>query len=72
MKPLSVPMEIVLQCIAEKRHPISLYPAGQLRLILNGLQNRGLVRYRDTVGQEWHLTVAGRNYIIQKARERSS
>jgi hypothetical protein len=65
MTPLTEPMKLVLSAIAAKDTPNHLYPSGQLRLIMAGLQRRNLVRYQDTVRGEWHLTPQGRNYITR-------
>lgn len=69
MRPLTDPMKLILTAVSEKNDPNSFYPNGQLRLILNALIRRELIRYQDTVGGEWHLTPSGRNYITQMKRE---
>lgn len=64
--PLTEPMRLVLECVSNKGNPTSLYSMGQLRMILQGLSNRGLiVRRENGMRAEWHLTPAGRNYVTQ-------
>lgn len=68
-KPLSEPMKLVLVAIAEDKSPATFYPAGQLRLIINALWTRGLIKRALHNENVWKLRPAGRNVITRMGDE---
>lgn len=66
--PITEPMRLVLECLSGGGNPSSLYQMGQLRLILQGLMNRGLIRANER--SKFVLTAAGRNLITASRRRR--
>lgn len=71
MTPLTVPMKEVMRLLSMNQNPHILYLHGQLRMIYQGLYNRGLIQRYE--GAHYltppTLTPAGRNYITALKRE---
>jgi hypothetical protein len=68
-KPLSEPMKVVLVAIANDKSPAAFYPKGQLRLIINALFIRGLIKRSLHDENVWKLRPAGRNIITRMGDE---
>jgi hypothetical protein len=62
MKKVTEPMKVILiNAQLNKGEVWNVYPRGQMRLIIQGLYNRGLIDDPNTHGK-WELTEAGWAY----------